>query len=287
MSFNFNIDSWPWKFAVIFALLGMRAFVSLLSPKDKHAETNETAKWLTETIDSAAIAIGLVLFIIQPFILQAFYIPSGSMEDTLRIQDRLLVSKLIYRLKEPQFQDVVVFKAPPEARINNANPQEEIDFIKRCMGVGGDTVEVRDRRVYRNGKLVPEPYVKWSDAGNTVMPGAPDALGGTLRYSYDMKIYKDAVYSREYIAPGQPGRWMQNGEAAPEGDQNAITAAKAGKIPLTKFLMLGDHRNNSNDGHVWGFVPRANIVGKAICVFWPPTRLGLVDKMSVNQTPKE
>jgi signal peptidase I len=287
MPLNFNIDSWFWKFAVVFALLGIRAFVSLLSPKDKHVAQNETAKWLTETIDSAAIAIGLVLFIIQPFILQAFYIPSGSMEDTLRIQDRLLVSKLVYRLKEPQFQDVVVFKAPPEAKLNNSNPEEEIDFIKRCMGVAGDVIEVRDRRVFRNGTLVKEPYTKWSDAGETINTGAPDSLVGTLRQSYDMKIYEGAVYSRDYDTPSQPGLWKKNGIAESEADQETITNAKPGKVPQGSFLMLGDHRKSSHDSHVWGFVPRANIVGKAICVFWPPTRLGLVDNMSVNQTPKE
>ena len=88
---SFNMDSWPWKFAVVAALIGIRELIRLLSPKDPKAEGNETSKWLVETIDSAAIAIGLVLFVIQPFILQAFFIPSGSMEDTLRISDRLLV----------------------------------------------------------------------------------------------------------------------------------------------------------------------------------------------------
>ncbi len=289
MSLNFNIDSWFWKFAIVFALLGMRFFVSLFLPKDKskQTETHETAKWLRETIDSAAIAIGLVLFVIQPFILQAFYIPSSSMEDTLQIHDKLLVSKLIYRFKEPQFQDVVVFKAPPEAKFKSDNPKEEVDFIKRCMGVTGDVVEVKDRKVFLNGKLVPEPYVKWSEATQTSEPAAPDALGGEIRFSYDMKIYKDAVYSREYLGPNQVGLWTQNDIAAPEADQEAISAAEPGKVPAGKFLMLGDHRNRSNDGHVWGFVPRANIVGKAICVFWPLGRLGLVDNMSVNQTPKE
>lgn len=279
MPLNFNIDSWPWKFAVIFALLGMRAFVSLLSPKDKDSEHSETAKWLTETLDSAAIAIGLVLFIIQPFILQAFYIPSGSMEDTLRIRDRLLVSKLVYRLKEPQFQDVVVFKAPPDALVNSNSPADT-DFIKRCLGTPGDVVEVKDRQLFRNGKPIGEGYTKWSDGAAATDPYAsPDALM-VSRQSYDMKIYEGAVYSRDYTLDGQPGLWKKNNIVVPEADQNLITTAKPGKVPPEKLLMLGDHRSDSNDSHVWGFVPRQNIVGKAICVFWPPTRLGLVDKMS-------
>lgn len=281
---QFNIDSWPWKIAVVLALLGMREFVRLLSPKENGGERGETAKWLIETIDSAAIAIGLVLFIIQPFILQAFFIPSGSMEDTLRIGDRLLVSKMIYRLKEPAFQDVIVFKAP-EAALLNQN-EKDVDFIKRCMGLPGDTVYVVNRQVYRNGQKVPEGYTKWINpplAAET--SGAPDerAVANAPRISYDMKIVGGAVYSRAYDEQNRPGPWSRNDVVEPEANQQSIADAPPGRVPAGKYLMLGDHRSNSNDGHVWGFVPRANLVGKAICVFWPPTRLGLVDRMSFHQ----
>ena len=255
---EFNIENPWWKLAIVLGLLGMREFVRLLSPREAE---NETSKWLIETLDSATIAIGLVLFVIQPFILQAFFIPSGSMEDTLRVSDRLLVSRLIYRLREPQFQDVVVFEAPEAA----AQPPQT-DFIKRCMGTPGDVVEVRNSKFYRKGKFVPEPYTLWERPTT----------------SYDMKIVDGAVYSREYYAPGQPGAWSKNSIVAPEADQAEIQAAKPGAVPAGQLLMLGDHRSNSNDGHVWGFTPRANVVGKAICVFWPPTRLGLVDSLSFH-----
>jgi signal peptidase I len=280
---KFNIDSWPWKIAVVVALLVMREFVRGVSPKEKNGERGETSKWLIETIDSAAIAIGLVLFIIQPFILQAFFIPSGSMEDTLRIGDRLLVSKMVYRLKPPAFQDVIVFKAPPDALLNQ-NVTEEVDFIKRCMGTPGDTVYMEDRQIYRNGKKVPEIYTKWSDPSSAVTStGAPDegAASSTPRQSYDMKIYGEAVYSRD-ITPSGPGPWTRLGVPVDDATQKIISDAKPGKVPDGYYLFLGDHRNNSNDGHVWGFAPRNAIVGKAICVFWPPTRLGLVDRMSTH-----
>lgn len=280
---NFNIEDWRWKVAVVVALLGMREFVRLLSPKEKSGDNGETSKWLIETIDSAAIAIGLVLFVIQPFILQAFFIPSGSMEDTLRIGDRLLVSKLVYRVKQPHFQDVIVFKAPKAALLNQ-NVTEDVDFIKRCMGTPGDTVYMVDRQVYRNGKKVPEVYTKWSDPlGGADLTGSPDEralTGAAPRYSYDMKIVGQAVYSREYLGNGEKTQWSQNGVPVAQADQQSITDAPPGQVPQGYYLFLGDHRNNSNDGHVWGFAPRSAIVGKAICVFWPPTRLGLVDRMS-------
>lgn len=265
----FNMDSWTWKIALILAIISVREFVRLLSPKDRKNQIQENSRWAIETLDSAAIAIGLVLFIIQPFLLQAFYIPSGSMEDTLQVRDRLLVSKLIYRLRNPRFQDVVVFRAPPDA-LNEDTPPGT-DFIKRCIGTPGDTVYAVNRQLYRipagstRVQTVSEPYTKWS---RDKIPG------------YDMKIVGGVVYSREYYEPGQPGAWSIDGVPQPEGEQQKITAAKPDVVPSGKLFMLGDHRNNSNDGHVWGFVPRENVVGKAIFVFWPPNRLALVEKLS-------
>src|SRR5687768_12778399 len=151
-----HFDSPYVKVAIVGALLGARAFVQLFSPVEANGQRSETARSIIETLDSAAIALGLVLFIIQPFLLQAFFIPSGSMKDTLRINDRLLVSKLVYRLREPRFQDVVVFKAPESSGSGGQ------DFIKRCIGTPGHVVEVRNRQLYRDGKLVNEPYPKWS-----------------------------------------------------------------------------------------------------------------------------
>jgi signal peptidase I len=263
------MDSWPWKIALILAIVGVREFVRLLSPKDTAGSAGENSRWLIETLDSAAIAIGLVLFLIQPFLLQAFFIPSGSMEDTLQVRDRLLVSKLIYRLREPRFQDVVVFRAPTEA-LGPGTP-EGTDFIKRCIGTPGDIVYVKDRQLYRiprgstQVQKISEPYTKWSPEGS---------------YSYDMKIIGGVVHSREYRTPDDTGTWSVNGVALPESEQEQITRARPDAVPTGKYFMLGDHRNNSNDGHVWGFVPRANIVGKAIFVFWPPTRMALVDRLS-------
>jgi signal peptidase I len=210
-----------------------------------------------------------VLFVIQPFILQAFYIPSGSMEDTLQVRDRLLVSKMVYRLRDPQFQEVVVFRAPPEA-LGMSTP-DGTDFIKRCIGTPGDVIYVIDRQLYRiprgstRVQKIPEPYTKWSPDGN---------------YSYDSKIIGGVVYSRVYEGPGSPGVWRVNGVPQPESEQDEITRARPEAVTAGKFMMFGDHRNNSNDSHVWGFVPRANIVGKAIFVFWPPTRVALLDKLS-------
>ena len=252
-----NIDGLWWKLAIVAALAGAGIVARRFAARD-------SSKGTVETLDSATIAIGLVFFVIQPFILQAFWIPSSSMENTLRIDDRLLVSRAIYRLQEPKFQDVVVFEAPPAAA-----QKPHTDFIKRCVGTPGDVVEMRAGTLFHNGKAVPEIYKLWSSAA---LP-------------YDMKIVGSVVYSRNYYAPNMPAPWRKNLDEVPSANQAAISAAKPGKVPAGRLLMLGDHRSDSLDGHYWGFVPRENVVGKALCVFWPPKRLGLVDNLSAIPRP--
>ena len=258
---EFNLENIWVKVAIVGGLIGATALAHLLVARNRNSENG---KFIVETLDSATIAIGLVLLVIQPFILQAFWIPSGSMENTLRIDDRLLVSRAIYRLQEPKFQDVIVFKAPEAT-----GEKPGIDYIKRCIGTPGDTIEVRKGVVFRNGKAFPEIYRLW----NT--PALP----------YDMKIVGGAVYSREYFSANLPEPWTKNRVFVAPADQSAIDAATSGAVPAGQLLMMGDHRSNSSDGHVWGFMPRQNVIGKAICVFWPPTRLGLVDSLSFHPRP--
>ena len=257
-------------------------------------ENAETGSGWAETLDSLLITIGLVFFIVQPFILQPFYIPSGSMENTLQwtpVQDRLLASRWIYRLRAPQRGEVVVFQPPRQAVHQLGNTGD--DYIKRCVGVPGDIIYAdKKRQFFRNGVKMVEPYAKWS---STISPD-----GQPLSYSYDMKIVDGKMYSREYEAPDTPfsgdsGQWHYqpgaNGSevpppvVVPPEQQDEITRATPEAIPPGMFLMLGDNRNNSSDGHVWGFVPRANVVGKAMCVFWPPRRIGTLDRMSAAAAP--
>lgn len=117
---------------------------------------SQTAKSAAEIVESALIAVVLVFLIIRPFVVQAFYIPSGSMEPTLLVSDHILVNKFVYRFHEPQHGDIVVFKSPPGA----SNDGQERDFIKRLIGTPGDVIQVKSGvGVFRNGKLLKEPYI--------------------------------------------------------------------------------------------------------------------------------
>jgi signal peptidase I len=111
------------------------------------------AKSSAEMAESALMAIALVFLLIRPFIVQAFFIPSGSMRPTLLERDHILVNKFIYRFTEPKRGDIVVFKCPEEA-----DPRQ-VDYIKRLMGLPGDVIEVKEGLVYRNGKALREPFL--------------------------------------------------------------------------------------------------------------------------------
>lgn len=111
------------------------------------------AKSSAEMAESALMAVALVYLLIRPFIVQAFFIPSGSMRPTLLEQDHILVNKFVYRFTEPRHGDIVVFKSPP-----HADPRQ-VDYIKRLVGRPGDTIEVKEGIVYRNGEALKEPYL--------------------------------------------------------------------------------------------------------------------------------
>ncbi len=110
---------------------------------------------VVEFVDSALIALLLVFCIVRPFVIQAFYIPSGSMLPTLYPNDRILVNKFVFRFRDPKPGEIIVFRAPPGAD-NDPTDHSEKDFIKRCMGAPGDLLRVEAPYTYRNGELLHE-----------------------------------------------------------------------------------------------------------------------------------
>ena len=150
-----------------------------------------------------ALIFALILaFFVRSFIIQAFKIPSGSMLETLQIGDHLLVNKFIYGIKipftditiipvsEPQFQDIIVFEFPED-------PSK--DFIKRLIGLPGDRIAILNKQVFRNGKLLEEPYIQHTD--NQIIPqrdnmpamvvpkGKYFVLGDNRDESYDSRFW--------------------------------------------------------------------------------------------------
>ena len=127
------------------------------------------AKSAAETVESFLIAVLLVFLVIRPFVVQAFFIPSGSMLPNLEIQDHILVNKFIYRFEEPKYGDIVVFKSPPAA----SPDRQEKDYIKRLVGMPGDEIKIYGGYVYRNGKRLDEGYL--------LQPGEIDYVFGPYK----------------------------------------------------------------------------------------------------------
>jgi signal peptidase I len=180
-----------------------------------------------EYLESIVVAVILALFI-RTFVVQAFKIPTGSMETNLLIGDHLLVNKVVYSPSAGSLESkllpkkpirrghVVVFKYPEDP------PR---DFIKRVIGLPGETIEIRNKVVYVDGKALDEPYVRFLSP-----PARPE----------------DPEFGR------------------PDGKDNWGPQV----VPAGKLLVLGDNRDNSKDSRWWGFLPIDQVKGRALLVYW-------------------
>lgn len=187
-----------------------------------------------EYASSIAVAVLLAL-LIRSTVVQAFYIPSGSMEDTLFVGDYLLANKFVYgapieiplidkplvrlpALRDPQQGDIVIFRSKTE-------PGR--DLIKRCVAVGGQTVMVRDKVLYVDGVVFPDP----PESKHT-----------------DRMVYRRSGSSRDNFGPY--------------------------RVPEDHFFMMGDNRDNSNDSRFFGPIPKELVKGKAMSIYWSSDLVG-------------
>jgi len=155
-------------------------------------------KFIAETVQSLAIALVLA-FVIRLLIFQPFYIPSRSMVPALKPGDRIIVSKFDYWFKQPHRGEVIVFKYP-------VNP--DTDFVKRIIGLGGDTLAIRDNNLYIDGKKLEEPYLSQNlvmqDFGPVTVPkGTLFMMGDNRNDSKDSRFWgpldKDLIIGRAII----------------------------------------------------------------------------------------
>lgn len=194
------------------------------------AATDEAQKKSTirEYYEALLIAVIFVNFA-RIFVFQAFKIPTGSMEDNLKVGDHIIVNKFIYGpepgsflrkllpLRDVKRGDIIVFRYPL---------QPDTDFVKRVIGMPGDTVEVRDKKVSVNGKQLDEPYVIHDDP----------------------QIYP--------LQPALPEPYRSRDQYGP------YTVAEG------QYFAMGDNRDRSSDSRYWGTVPRSMIKGRAFMVYW-------------------
>lgn len=185
----------------------------------------------------------LLFLVVRTFFVEAFKIPSGSMEGTLLVGDFLLVNKLVYgaelpfsekrlpALRSPQRGDVIVFEWPEDPSKN---------FVKRLVGMPGDTLSMRDGVLYRNGREVKETYVSHSDPGG-------DTGDDQFRWQRHHLIAAAAS-----SAPYPPSR----------NNWGPLI------VPERNYFVLGDNRDNSLDSRYWGFVPDSLVKGRPMVIYY-------------------
>ena len=187
-----------WVVLSLLALTGVRAGLSL-AEKREIKDPTRIRSW-GEVLESFVIAVVIVFLVVRPFMVQAFYIPSRSMTPTLSVSDRIIVNKLAYRFREPARHEIVVFRAPREAS-RGISDGEEKDFIKRVIGIPGDTIEVHGGITYRNGE--PDSLACVADSVNydlppvTIPEGKLFVLGDNRNQSNDSHCW--GVLDRELV----------------------------------------------------------------------------------------
>ncbi|HMG36711.1 MAG TPA: signal peptidase I [Blastocatellia bacterium] len=241
-----------------------------------------------EYLESAVVTLIMALFGMT-FIVQAVKVPTGSMKNTIWIQDHLLVNKFIFgphdRLKVPILPerdirrgDVVVFKYPQDPQTN---------FVKRVIGLPGETLEydARTGRIYVNGQELPEhrmyvdreknpespdPLKETGDDGNP-----PNSQWTVFYYQNDEESVDSRIYdSQAKYAVHQPYKIPVKGDPVPDEIRSDPQRARIydadgdGRYDSDQYFCMGDNRDNSLDSRFWGTVPRSSIVGRAMFVYW-------------------
>lgn len=197
---------------------------------------------LLEWLKSLAVALA-IWFVLRSVLIEAFRIPSTSMERTLLAGDFLFVNKALYggeipftnirlpAIREPRRGDIVVFKSRTEARTM---------VVKRVIGMPGDTIQMRQRAVYLNGISQHESYVQFTDS---IVDVADDAM-----YAWAIPFLLSTSDRRSY---------------RPSRDNWGPV-----EIPSGSYLVMGDNRDDSYDSRYWGLVPRSAIRGRPILVYY-------------------
>lgn len=207
-------------------------------PKSKSRE-------LIETI----VTVVVLVFLIRLAVVEAFRIPTSSMEDTLLVGDFLLVNKFVYGIRTPDWVGIpftrVGFSVPFARLPGFAKPKQgdiivfrypldrNLNYIKRLVAVEGQTVQIQDKKVYVDGELFPDP---------------PKS-----------KFMSNISYPRGYV---EQAIYPRNLDSRNRDNYGPVT------VPEGSYFVLGDNRDNSADSRYWGFVPKNDVVGKALVIYF-------------------
>ena len=198
-----------------------------------------TSDW-AGSVQSLLVTVVIAVFVIT-FAVQAFQIPSESMENTLLIGDYLLVDKVhfahggfwghILPYGHINRGDIIVFHYP-------VHPSQH--FVKRVIGIPGDHIRLSDKRVFVNGVQLEEPYAQYK--------------------SHIRDSYRDDFPNSDFLSAGVEAKWwLQMRDLVHRGEL---------VVPAGQYFVLGDNRDESLDSRYWGFVPRENVIGRPLVIYW-------------------
>ena len=240
---------------------------------EENMKPRKTKSVVREYVEAFLFAIALAL-VMRQFVVQAFKIPSSSMETTLLVGDHILVNKFLYYFMPPHRLDIIVFQYPWE---------EDRDFIKRVIGLPGDHVYLRDRQVYVNDQPLDEPYARYMvNAGpDTFGPVVVPKKGDRIEIRSDKRLYLNGEpvpiptnlhHPSGLFQPRSDGTSMTGlevfyGSLLPPG----VTLQQTLEPRLVDsdfYFVLGDNRDNSQDSRYWGFVRSSRLKGRAFFIYW-------------------
>ncbi len=232
--------------------------MSQTTPPEKVEPGLSRTKWVIENVISFGLAF-LVVFMFRSSVFEAFKIPSGSMIPTLLVGDHIFVNKFAYGLKipfsddltdhpifllhrdPPKHGDVIVFRYPRD---------ESIYYIKRVIGVPGDTVELRNKILFINQKMIARDLIQDASVEKTFK-----SLDDGKYNLANLELYLEHLDGTDHRTMLDKSNYM--------GENFGPI-----QVPEDHFFVMGDNRDFSNDSRYWGFVPRKNIKGKAVVVWW-------------------
>jgi len=184
-------------------------------------------EWGIILVVASAVATGVAL-LAQAFVIKPFLVPTSSMANTIEQNERVLVDCVTFHLFGIHRGDIIVFKVPSSV---STTP-----LLKRVIGLPGDTLSLHDDRVYVNGKLLNEPYLRLPDGSLTPTSPAPN-----------------------YGTPSDP--W---------------SLEQPYTVPAGRYFVMGDNRTKSDDSRYWGTVPRSAVIGRVFAVYWPLSRIKIL-----------
>lgn len=223
-----------------------------------------------EYFESFVVTLVMAIFGMT-FIIQAVTVPTGSMQNTILVGDYLLVNKFIFSpggnplpfLPQRQIKrgDIIVFKYPGDA-VDPASDRArglvkyQINYVKRVIGLPGETVEFKNDQVFVNGQLLPE---------HRILGDSNDGVSALRTREFEDRKPDDLwdVYYSERTL-----NYVRSGRNLSVDDWDFGVNGKPMKVPDNHFFVMGDSRDQSDDSRGWGFVPRELVIGRAMFVYW-------------------